>query len=69
MCKLQKGILYISNEDIKELMRLAEDTHFEYMLTDQGVEIRVVASSKNEHDWLTEDASNWNLRRKKIALK
>lgn len=72
MKKLKYGRLLIERENILEYMRLSSDTHLEFKEDDNGdLEIKVVASEANEHEWLSKDFKGkwYSLRRFLMAFR
>lgn len=72
MKKLKYGRLLIERENILEYMGLSSDTHLEFKEDDNGdLEIKVVASEANEHEWLSKDFKGkwYSLRRFLMAFR
>lgn len=70
MSKLQKGRLYISKEDIIEKLGLTGDTIINPAVNTNGdIEIDVIASGENKHDWLVDSTnSHWNMQRHRLDI-
>ena len=54
MNNLKRGKLLIRTEDILNYMGLTSDTHIEAEQTVEGIEIKVIANSNNDKEWLLE---------------
>lgn len=72
MTNLKRGKLLIRTEDILNYMGLSSDTHIEAEQTAEGIEIKVIANSSNEKEWLLEHSETWygwgNYRRFLVPL-